>query len=463
MKLITIITLLLIGQSSFGQDKAQKIDTILTALHNAGNLNGNVLIAEKGKVIYQKSFGFSNESTKEKLDENSIFDLASVAKQFTAMAIVILKEKGKLNYDDKMSKYIPELSHYSNITIRNLLNHTSGIPDYMGLLDTTFDKTKIATNRDVIAALAKYKPPVLFEPNTNWEYSNTGYALLASIIENASGMSYGDYLTKSIFKPLKMENTLVYTRRLVPKKVANYAYGYVYSDSLKTYILPDDSEEYNFVVWLDGVVGDGMVNSTVIDLLKWDRALYANKLISKKSKKEIFTSSELDDKSKTKYGFGWEIEDHEVYGNIVSHDGSWPGYGTFIERHIQNDKTIIVLMNYANYANNTSIPVSDLRKILYNIEPITYIELQPKELEIFAGEYKDSTGYVVKVMYENGILSRTHSSGNIYELKAIAKTKFHMKGSYPDIFIEFIVKDNKVEKYIVTQPERKVIKELIKQ
>jgi hypothetical protein len=173
--------------------------------------------------------------------------------------------------------------------------------------------------------------------------------------------------------------------------------------------------------------------------------LYANKLISKKSKREIFTSSELVDKSKTKYGFGWEIEDSPVYGNIVSHDGSWPGYITLIDRHIQNDKTIIVLLNYANYTSeNTRLPLDDLRKILYNIESIKYIELKPNEIELLAGEYKDSTG-------------------NTYEIKAISKTKFHMKKSYPDIFYEFIIKDNKVIKCIKTQPEFKVVKELIKQ
>ncbi len=285
MKLITIFTLLFIGQITFGQDNVQKIDSFLTSIYNSGNMNGNVLIAEKGKIIYKKSFGFSNETTKEKLNENSIFELASVSKQFTAMAIVILEEKGKLNYDENISKYIPELSDYPNITIRNLLNHTGGLPEYMEIMDSTFDKTKIATNKDVISTFAKQKPQVLFEPNTKWEYSNTGYALLASIIEKVSGMSYGDYLLETIFMPLKMTNTFVYKRRFAPKKVANYAYGYVYSDSLQKYLLPDDLAETKRVVWLDGIVGDGSVNSTVIDLIKWDRALYADKLISKASKK----------------------------------------------------------------------------------------------------------------------------------------------------------------------------------
>ncbi|HMI79630.1 MAG TPA: serine hydrolase domain-containing protein [Ferruginibacter sp.] len=458
MKLITLITTLLIGQVTVGQNKVQKIDSFLTSFYNSGNFNGNVLIAEKGKVIYKKSFGFSNEITKEKLNDKSIFELASVSKQFTAMAIVILKEKGKLNYEDKVSKYIPELSNYSNITIRNLLNHTGGLAEYMEVMDTTFDKNKIATNKDIISTFAKLKPQVLFEPNTKWEYSNTGYALLASVIEKVSGMSYGNYLLKTIFKPLQMTNTFVYKRRFAPKKIANYAYGYVYSDSLKKYLLPDDLAETQRVIWLDGVVGDGSVNSTIIDLLKWDRALYADKLISKESKKEIFDSSALNDKSKTDYGFGWFIEGNGIYGNLVKHTGGWPGYRTLIERHTQNDKTIIVLLNYIN--DNTYIPITDLRKMLYNIEPVKFIELKPEETEKFAGEYTNSKGRVVKLIYENGTLYRITDDGEKFELKAISKSKFQMTRVEPDVFYQFIIKDNKVEKYIMTQPEMKVVREL---
>ena len=461
MKLLTTITLFLIGQIALAQDNIQNIDAYLNSSYNNGNFNGNVLVAEKGKVIYKKSFGFSNDSTKEKLNENSIFELASVSKQFTAMAIVILKEKGKLNFDDKMSRYIPELSNYDNITVRHLLNHTSGLPDYMEIMDTVFDKRKIATNIDIINIFAKLKPDVLFEPNTQWQYSNTGYALLASIIERASGMSYAEYLSKVIFKPLKMTNTFVYTRRYAPKKLDNYAFGYVYSDSLKKYCLPDDLNETKQVVWLDGIVGDGTVNSTVVDLLKWDRALYTSKLISQENKNEVFTSSELNDSTKTNYGFGWFIEDNGVYGNVVNHSGGWPGYMTLIDRHIQNDKTIIVLLNYSN--DNTYIPVTDLRRMLYNIEPVKFIELADEEKEKFAGEYKNSNGRIVNLIYENGTLSRTTADGQKFELKAISKTKFQMMNNSPDVFYEFILKDNKVEKYIMTQPETKVVRELIRQ
>ncbi len=461
MKLITFITLLLIGQITFGQNNVRKIDSFLNSHYGNGTLNGNVLIAEKGNVIYKKSFGFSNESTKEKLNENSIFELASVSKQFTAMAIVILKENGKLKYEDNLSYYFPELSSYHNITIKNLLNHTSGLPDYMEVMDSVFDKSKIAINKDIISIFAMQKPKILFEPNTKWEYSNTGYALLASIIEKVTSMSYGDYLSKVIFKPLKMTHTFVYRRRYAPKKIANYAYGYVYSDSLKKYSLPDDLNETKQVVWLDGIVGDGTVNSTTVDLLKWDRAMYTNKLISKESKNEVFTSSELNDKTKTDYGFGWFIEDNGVYGNIVKHTGGWPGYRTLIDRHTQNDKTIIVLLNSTN--DSTYIPITDLRRMLYNIEPIKFIELKNEEKDKFAGEYKNSKGKIVKLISENGTLYKITDDGERFELKAISKTKFQMMRVEPDVFYEFIINDNKVEKYIMTQPEMKVVRELIRQ
>lgn len=461
MKRISMMAIFLVTQSLWAQANVLKIDSFLTTMYNKGNLNGNVLIAEKGEIIYKRSFGFSNERTRENLNENSIFELASVSKQFTAMAIVILQEKGKLNYDDRISKFIPELSFYENITIRHLLNHTSGLPDYMEIMDTIFDKNKIATNEDIISIFAKLKPKVLFEPNTNWEYSNTGYALLASIIEKASGMSYENYLNKVIFEPLGMTHTFVYRRRYAPKKVDNYAYGYIYSTGLKKYILPDESEDTKMVVWLDGIVGDGTVNSTIIDLFKWDQALNTTNLISQKNKDEIFKSSVLSDSSKTDYGFGWFIEDNGIYGNIVTHTGGWPGYRTIIDRHIQNDKTIIVLLNYIN--SNTYIPITDLRKMLYNIEPIKFIELKNKEEKKLAGEYKNSNGKIVKISFNNGILYRIIDDEEKYELRPITKTRFQMIGVSPDVFYEFIVNNNKVEKYIMTQPETKVERELIRQ
>ena len=363
MKVKIAVILMFLGQFAFGQNKAQKIDSLMNALYSTDDFSGNVLVAEKGKILYSQSFGFANETTKEKLSVNSIFETGSVSKQFTAMAIMILMENGKLKLDDDIKIYIPELSNYNGITIKNLLNHTGGLPDYMVIMDSLFDKSKIATNKDIVAIYNKYKPKVLFEPNSKFEYSNTGYALLATIIENVSGLTYSEYLSINIFEPLKMKNTFVYNRRLNPKKVTNYALGYFSPDSLTGYILPDDFEETKFVIWLDGIVGDGTVNSTVTDILKWDRALYKNKLLSKEGMKAIFEVATLNDKTKTSYAMGWEIQKFDAYSKMTRHGGSWPGYVAYIERHIENDKTIIILQNHED---DISIPLKAIRKIIYN-------------------------------------------------------------------------------------------------
>lgn len=460
MKNLTAIALLFGTQTIFAQSNVQKIDSFLTAMYADGNLNGNVLIAEKGEVIYKRSFGYANANTKQKLDENSVFELASVSKQFTAMAIAMLHERGKLNYDDAMSEYLPELSAYKNITIRHMLAHTSGIADYMEVMDTVFDKNKIATNDDIIATFAKYNPPMLFEPGTNWEYSNTAYALLGSIIERVSGMSYGDFLKENIFKPLHMDNTLVYKRRYAPEKIEDYAYGYVFSDSLNSFILPDSLDDMKMVIWLDGIVGDGTVNSTVIDLLKWDRALYTDQLVSAESMKEIFTSSEMNDHTLTEYGFGWFIEDNSVYGAVASHTGGWPGYTTLIDRHIQNDKTIIILLNHES--ERTYLPQTELRRLLYNIEPVKYMEISDAKKAALAGEYENSSGKIVQIGFDNGMLYRITDDGEEYELRAITETKFQMMQVSPDVFYDFTLQDGKGVKYVMTQPETKVERELIR-
>lgn len=469
MKLIKIVTITFLCFCNLAIcQKAEKLDSLFLSLYQQKSFNGNVLIAENGKIIYKNSFGLSNELTKEKLKDNSIFELASVSKQFTAIGIVILKEKGKLNFDDDIIKFIPEFKNYKNITIRNLLNHTSGLPDYMKLIDSLIveknwkQKSKIATNKTIIDLFSKHNPKILFQPNEKWEYSNTGYALLASIIEKISDKSYAEFLKTEIFLPLKMKNTFIHRRRYEPKKIKNYAFGYV-SDSLKRNVLPDEVKTDNlnkYVYSMDGIVGDGTVNSTIIDLLKWDRVLYSNKIISEKSKNEIFSEGILNDKTKTDYGFGWELKSNGVFGRISSHGGGWPGYKTYIERHIENDKTIIMLQNNDN--ENIFYPIKQIREILYAIKPTKIISLENSEKEIFAGSYKTDKNDFRNIDVENGKLFIVIDPNDKMELKPISKTKFIVEGFSPDVYYEFIIENGKVEKYIMTQPELKNTKEALK-
>jgi CubicO group peptidase (beta-lactamase class C family) len=425
MKRLIAITCILSTLTGVAQDKASKIDSIITASHKAGQFYGNVLIAENGTVIYQKSFGKANYETGAALDSESVFELASVTKQFTAMGIMLLKKQGKLSYDDSLRKFFPQLP-YSNITVRHLLHHTSGLPDYMGLLMKKSAGKKIMTNKDLEDIFAVEKPAIVFVPGEKWEYSNTGYALLASIIEKVSGMSFADYLRKHIFEPLGMERTRVYRRRLEKTKIDNYAFGYGYSESKKTYILPDDDTAVrNMVYALDGIVGDGTVNSTTGDLLKWDRALYTEKLVSKEMLAEAFQPGTLNDGSKTKYGFGWILSDMKTFGKVVNHSGGWPGYNTFIERHPDSDKTIILLRNHDRPVQ----VLSKIRDILYDIkdEPKKEISLPMASLSQYAGEYELAPGFTISITVERDKIYGQATGQEKFELFAEKENLFFLK------------------------------------
>ncbi|MCT4296140.1 beta-lactamase family protein [Elizabethkingia anophelis] len=451
------IIILFIAVSSFvyGQ-KEKKLDSLFTSLYAAKEFNGNVLVAEKGKVIYEKSFGLANEKTKQKLDKNTVFELASVSKQFTAMGIVQLEKEGKLSYNDPLTKYFPELSFYKPITIDNLLHHTSGLPDYMSLFDKNWDKKKFATNKDIVEMLAKYKPELLFVPGDKYEYSNTGYALLGLIIEKVSKQSYGDYLNKKIFKPLGMANTRVYRSRYKPEKISNYALGYVV-DSLGNKKLLDDFGKEYYTYYLDGIVGDGMVNSTTGDLLKWDRALYGDKLVNQKDKDLIFSSIVTKDNKDTRYGYGWAIDTKYPFGKIANHSGGWAGYITFIERDLDYDKTIIILQN--NDSEAASSPVKQLRNILYDIKPI---KVDLATLQKYAGKYTKKNSKTFEVFFENNKLYVPLNPQVKLELEAISTNKFKVRDFSPDVFYEFKILDDGSIKCNMSQPAHNMNEEGIK-
>lgn len=360
--------LLLVTGLSFLTAKAQdipaRIDSFFKIMHEAGGFNGNVLIASHDTVIYKGSFGLAEIATGRKLNDSSVFELASVSKQFTAMGIVLLERAGKLSYTDSLRHFFPQLP-YNNITVEHLLYHTSGLPDYMTLMKEKTERGSITFNEDLIRLLAQYKPPVNFKPGEKWEYSNTGYALLASIIEKVSGKTFGEYLKAKIFKPLGMRHTEVYRRRFENRKVKNYAYGYVKSDSLKNMILPDEHPNYaDMVRRLDGIVGDGTVNSTTGDLLKWSLALDKNLLVPASVKERIFRVGKLNDGDITNYAYGWMTDSLSGIGPVVNHGGSWPGYNTWIEKHFSTGKTVILLNNYGNM----QIEYNTLLNLIYNIK-----------------------------------------------------------------------------------------------
>jgi CubicO group peptidase (beta-lactamase class C family) len=425
MRKVFVFIGLVFSISVVAQDKALQLDSLFSELYNKQQFFGNVLIADKGTIIYQKSFGKANHTSNADLNAESIFELASVSKQFTAMSIMLLKKQGKLNYEDSLRKFFPKLP-YNNITIRQLLNHTSGLPDYMQLFEMHWDSTKIATNGDMIDLLIKYKPPIHFVPGEKWEYSNTGYALLASIIQKVSGKSFGDYLQQNIFQPLGMKRTLVYRRRYEKKIIPNYAFGYVYNKDIKQYVLPDSVNGIAQMVFcLDGIVGDGTVNSTVNDLLKWDRALYTEKLISKEMMDEAFQPGTLNDDKKTSYGFGWAVGELKGAGKIVNHSGGWPGYNTYIERNIDKDKTIIILRNH----ETSGEVLKKTRQVLYDLkdEVKKEITVSADVLKQYVGEYELAPDFTITVTVENDKLFAQATGQNKFELFAEKENIFFLK------------------------------------
>jgi CubicO group peptidase (beta-lactamase class C family) len=319
-----------------------KIDSFLTTQKS---FSGVVLMADNGKPVYQKAFGYRDFEKQIPLQTTDIFELASVSKQFTAMIIMMLKEKGKLNYDDPVEKYL-EIP-YKGITIRHLLTHTGGLPDYQEVMDQYWDKTKVAGNEDCIAYLNKYAPPKRFEPGTKYEYSNTGYLLLASIAEKASGKDFIWMCRHWIFRKLKMKSTDI--RTLEEKKATpNFAIGHIYVAERNKYVRADSFPSSDYTIWLGNRKGPGRISSTATDLLKWDRALYAEKLVKPSTLQEAFSPMKLNDGTYSNYGFGWDLRSDPVWGKIVQHTGDNPGYKTIIIRYMDKKKTIIVLNNNAH-------------------------------------------------------------------------------------------------------------------
>lgn len=341
--------------------KAHKIDSLLKRRFDHG-FNGNVIAVNNGKVIYKKAFGYANYDSKDLLNDSSVFELASCSKQFTAMAIMILAEQGKLKYSDDIQFYIPELP-YKGVTIENLLTHTGGLPDYMELFTKHWDKKKIATNADMVALFKHYKPKVDYQPNETYDYSNTGYALLSVIIEKASGMSYAAFLDTSIFKPLDMRHTRVYnTRRSTKEKISNYAYGYVLPNNSDRFTLPDSLKDYDFVRYLDGITGDGTVNTTILDLVKWDKALRENTLVSQTSIDKAFTKYKVKSGKEIPYGYGHQIAYADNKERLVYHGGNWPGYLTMILHFVDRQTMIAVLTN--NEYENIQKLTDEITKIV---------------------------------------------------------------------------------------------------
>lgn len=318
----------------------KKLDSVLTLLYKTDRFNGAVLYAEKGKVIYKKAFGITDYRTNELLTTNSAFNLASVTKQFVCMAVMMLKEKGLLQYDDDCRKYIPELP-YEGISIRNLMTHTSGITEYFNLFQRYKTPLDTLTNDKMISLFESVKPPLDFATGAKWSYCNSNYVLLVSIIERISKQPIDLFIKKNIASVLGLKNTYVY-QVLIPNMPVNHVIGFEETG---------EKRKLNDLTAFDGVVGDGNMYSSVEDLYKWEQSLNTEKLVKKVTMTEALQPVKLKDGSDYPYGFGWFIEKGKE--QQYSHTGGWVGFINLIYRDVKNNRTIISLSSGTNVAANS--------------------------------------------------------------------------------------------------------------
>jgi CubicO group peptidase (beta-lactamase class C family) len=304
-------------------DPAASIDHLMRQFHEQHQFNGEILVAQKGSIIYHGAFGMADPGTGRAYTPDTPSCLASLSKPLTAVAIMMLAEQHRLDYDDRIGKYIPGLTEaISALTIRQLLTHTSGIPDY----PTLNVEHPGVTSAEVLGALKKVPKP-LFPPGEKYQYSNSGYVLLGVIVEKLSGQLLPRFLQDRVFTPLEMKDTFVLTS--AEQKTAVVAVGY---DALGHV---DDYDQY--------VTGDGGVYSTVNDLLRFDQALYTDRLVSQKTLAEAFTPGRVRE-GKTTYGLGWNVVSDET-GTRVWHQGNTAGFRAFIERRLRDRTTVIMLTN----------------------------------------------------------------------------------------------------------------------
>jgi CubicO group peptidase (beta-lactamase class C family) len=333
--------------------KAEHYGEFFDKLSSRQGFNGVVLIAEKNRIVFQKAYGYANLRTREELTNNDIFQLASVSKQFTAAAVMLLKEKGFLSYDEPVSRYMPEFP-YPDITIRHLLTHRAGLPEYRWFLDAVLpDKSMAVSNTDLMRYLQELKPGLNFKSGTRFLYSNTGYAVLAALIERISGIGFDTFMQKAFFEPAGMKQTSVYSKcnKLnFPGRVKGYE-----RNGRET----PDNDGFN------GITGDKNVFSTAYDLFLWDQALYSNKILKQETLQEAFTEGSPARRNGRNYGFGWRLNYENPEKKIVYHGGWWDGFRTLFLRNLSDGNTLIVLSNKVNHSINS---LQDVREELCGID-----------------------------------------------------------------------------------------------
>jgi CubicO group peptidase (beta-lactamase class C family) len=336
-----VIALLLVTvaltQVREGDPTLAQVDTVVESQRKAQKIPGvSVAVCRDGKIVKASGYGVANVEWDIPVTPETIFQTGSVGKQFTATAVMMLVEEGKLGLDDNIAKFIPEAPvTWNDVTVRSLLTHTSGIADYGGEEDTmgkgVINFRKDYTEEELVQAFAKM--PKDFPAGEKWSYSNSGYVLLGVIIHRVTGEFYGDFLQERIFKPLGMTSTRIISEAdIVPQRSSGYR------------LIKGELMNQEWVSPTLNTTADGALYTNVLDLAKWDSALYTTKLIKRSSLDAMWTPAKLTSGKTYPYGFGWDLASKQGH-RAVSHDGAWQGFTMSMSRYLDERLTVIVMTN----------------------------------------------------------------------------------------------------------------------
>ena len=328
-----------------------KLDSLLKRINKRHDFHGSILVAKNGKVVYQNHIGLADFRKKEPLHKKSVYQLASVSKQFTATAILMLMEKKLLKLNDTVTKYFPKFP-FADITIQHLLNHTSGLPNYFWVAENEWKEKHPPSNLEMMTFLANSSTALMFfRPGKIFDYSNTGYFVLASIVEKISNTSYSKFLETNIFKPLQMDNSYVYS----------FKKDTIRKGQLDGYRLYRGWRHLKIRGTInDAVVGDKNIYATPLDLLKWVNGLNSGKLISKESLELMYAKGKTKYGRKIPYGFGFRIKENNSE-KVIYHFGKWNGFSTGISQY--PDNLTIIVLEHTSYGSTGTL-TKKVRKIV---------------------------------------------------------------------------------------------------
>ena len=435
-------------------DKKARMEALARESFEKGGFNGAWLYAENGEIVSKGAAGWRDPENRLPITEDSIFQLASVSKQFTAAAVMLVIRAGKLQLEDKITKYFPELTACEGVTVRHLLTHTSGVPDYFDDADWFVriwkEEKRVPGNDEILRFLCETKAKAYFAPGEGLRYSNTGYNLLALLVERLSGVPYEEFLQKNIFDPAGMTSTRCCHIRRDGIPFDNYAQATVFENG--RFVADVDSEEDGEVVAYDGLNGDDYVYTNIFDMLRWDRVLREGRVLTLEEQRLMYTPGKLnsgedavyDEDDGQGYGFGWAVEHDEKLGLIVSHSGGMPGVITWYERFLDADRTLVFLINRYTEDYRAIIGFyNGIRKLARDqeAEPVRTIEElalkdpDKSKWESFCGRYEhpeDADFIVDEVWMKDGELYAKAIDEDGDELKfklyPIGENKFGRKG-----------------------------------